>query len=459
MDTLHTGTFAMRQWMYGLFGLAVWGLLSTAPVAAQSGAGAVTRAGWPEDLQRTRSDFATDQQLLPRLDTLSLQYRYASGQSGAQMSFVLAWRPGAQALYRGDVVPYERLPPDVRMVAVELQAEVLVDGQAVADILVAVDSMALRPHPSVYAFEVADIAYESVFLDTPADSARAYFERGFTLRNLTVQRIGFAPMQAIAEAPPERQRPPTDERTERRPPPSHWSVYAPRVNILVGWRLGPDRYYIGPRGDRRAVQPRTDAEGRSGTEDSSRGDPSGRTNPTAGNDDSGDASTGGGRTTGRGEQTPRGSDDDDDDDDDDTLVPASVVALGAVGLAAIVGGSVGYYGTGHTPLGLMAGGVTPRGGGLLQAGINSAVLGQGNDPQQLTVKGLGFYDVFDAPVQPAVGLGAVATAIDDDTVVDPSLTLGFVGNLGRVVVMGGYDVIEQTPEFGLAINFKFSPDQ
>jgi hypothetical protein len=34
-----------------------------------------------------------------------------------------------------------------------------------------------------------------------------------------------------------------------------------------------------------------------------------------------------------------------------------------------------------------------------------------------------------------------------------------VGNFGRVVVMGGVDVVQGTPEFGLAINFRFNPDQ
>lgn len=453
----------MRRMTHCLVAVVVFGLLHTAPVAAQSGSGGgtVTLSGWPEDLQAPSGAFATDRQLLPRLDTLALQYRYAAAPGGAQMSFVLAWRPGAQARYRGNVTAYQDLPPDVRMVAVELQAQVMVDGQAVADIVVAVDSMALAPHPSVYAFEVTDIPYETVFLDTSADSARAYFERGFTLRNMEVQRIGFAPMDAPATArasEDDEAEAPADERTERRPPP-HWSVYSPRVNIIVGWRMGPDRYYIDGGGTRRAVQPRTDAEGRSGTgESAGRRDQPDRDTGAAGNDDSGDSSGSDERTTGRGEQSSRG-DDDDEDDDDDSLVPASAAAFAAVGIAAFAGGSVGYYGTGRTPIGLMAGWTMPRGGTLLQAGINSAVLGSGNDPQHLTVKGFGFYDVFGARVQPAVGAGAVATAIGDETTLDPSLSFGLVGNFGRVLLMGGYDVVEQTPEFGLVINFRYRSDQ
>ena len=132
--------------------------------------------------------------------------------------------------------------------------------------------------------------------------------------------------------------------------------------------------------------------------------------------------------------------------------------MAVVGAAAIIGGTVGVHGTGRTPLGLTAGFVRPSGGALVQASINTAVL-DADGRQHLEAKLVGFYDVFGGPVQPALGLGAMATAQGDDTDVEPSVFVGLAGNLGRVVLMGGYDVVQGTPEFGLAINFKFRPDQ
>lgn len=422
--------------------------------ATPRGSGTAVLAGWPDDLKAVAEDFAADDyQLLPRLDALTLDYRYAAGPEGAQMSFVIAWAPGEEGLYDGSVRPYEALPSDIRMGAVELLADVVVDGRAVAEMIVAVDSMALGPHPSVYAFEVENLAYDTVFLDTPAEVARRYFEARFELRNLRVNRIAFASYgEELPRAPDlTRKEPPRSDPPRSYPP---RSVYEPRVGVSIGWRIGPRPYYVD--GPRRTERPRGDAVGRTAEDGERHAAPERGERTGAEERDDDRARDGAVARTGKSERSRKGKKKDDDDEDEDTLVPASVVALAAVGAVAVAGGTVGYHGTGRTPLGLTAGWARPGGGALLQASVNDAVLGA-EGTQHLEGKLLGFVDAFDAPVQPAVGLGALATAEGNETTVEPGLMLGAVGNLGRVLVIGGYDVLRQAPEFGVAVNFRFKP--
>ena len=435
------------------------------PASAQEvrPSGTVTLTDWPDTLAAAPDDaFETsDYQLLPRLDALTMEYRYAGASDGVDLSFVLSWAPGAEGRYDGQVLPYDQLPPDIRLVQVELIADVVVDGRDVADMMVAVDSMALPAHPSVYAFEVSDLAYDAVFLDTPADSARQYAAAGFTLRNLAVNRIAFSSFgERSLQSTPDvaRNEPPPAPRP--RPP---RSVYAPRTTIFVGWRIGPTPYYMGRDRTRRTVQPRdasvgrTTAETERGDAQSSRGERAGEEAPSEGEATAGE----GGERNAQGERSGNSRKqgrDRDDDDDEDSLLPASAAAVAVVGAAAIIGGTVGVHGTGRTPLGLTAGWVRPSGGALVQASINTAVLG-GDGRQHLEAKLVGFYDVWGGPVQPALGLGAMATAEGDNTDVEPSVLVGLAGNLGRVVLIGGYDVVQGTPEVGVAINFKFRSSQ
>jgi hypothetical protein len=47
----------------------------------------------------------------------------------------------------------------------------------------------------------------------------------------------------------------------------------------------------------------------------------------------------------------------------------------------------------------------------------------------------------------------------EDATVEPAVSAGLVGNLGRFVLYGGYDIVQNTPEVGLAYNFRYqSPD-
>jgi hypothetical protein len=443
--------------------LVAGGLLaSTAPSQAQqpapwSDAKVATLTDWPEVSlpQLLREMGRRAPRLLPEIDSLALEYRYAADSADTSWRLGLSWRPGTRVLHEGDVMRRREGPGDVRMVSVELLADVIVAGQKRAEMIVAVDSMALGPQPQMYTFDVR-VDYGRVFLDTPSDAARRYLRQGVTLANLRVERMGFnafgAPAQGQWQEPDDR---------ERRPVPrSAPSYYEPRVRIAVGWRLGPRPYYV-DRGDdgravRRAERPsgdvgRTPSAGeardrgvdRTGAEE----DESDET--TRGADRSADDAKEGGGTSRSGRA--KSGDEDDDEDDDDLLVPALAAAAG-VGLAAYAGGTVGLYGTGDTPLGLTAGYTHPRGGVQLQAAINSAVIDDEGE-ERLTVKALGFYDVFGARVQPAVGLGAQVDA-DTDTEIEPSVSVGLVGNLGRVVLYGGFDVVHQTPEAGLAYNFR-----
>lgn len=427
--------------------------------AADRPAGTVTLTDWPDTLAAAPDTaFAeSDYQLLPRLDALTVAYRYAGQPDAVDLSFVLSWAPGEEGLYEGQVRPYEALPSDIRMVAVELVADVIVDGRDVADMMVAVDSMALPAHPGVYAFEVGDLAYEALFLDTAADSARQYVAQGFTLRNLTVSRVAFA---SYAERP---SRAATDvARDAPPPPPPPRSVYVPRSHIFIGWRIGPTPYYVGPGRVRRDASPRSDTVGRTAAE-TDRRDSSPERGERAEASSSGraDADAPDEAPSGRAEQEGRSTDRDErseDDDDEDSLLPASAAAVAVVGAAAIIGGTVGVHGTGRTPLGLMAGWVQPQGGALVQASINTNVL-EAEGRQHLEAKLVGFYDAFGAPVQPALGLGAVATAEGDATTVEPSLSIGVAGNFGRVVIRGGIDVVHAIPEVGVAINFRLNPER
>jgi hypothetical protein len=38
---------------------------------------------------------------------------------------------------------------------------------------------------------------------------------------------------------------------------------------------------------------------------------------------------------------------------------------------------------------------------------------------------------------------------------DPIVSAGLVGNLGRVVLYGGVDLVQGTPEIGVAYNFRY----
>lgn len=395
--------------------------------------GRVALVDWPASLPRLLDEMGTKAPyLLPKVDSLALDYRYATDDSTSQWSFVLAWRPGANVLYRGDVMRRGRAPSGLRMTNVELRARVQADGEYVGDMIIAVDSMRLAPVPSLYTFNVT-VDHDRVFLRTDAETARQALRQGATLDRLVVERMGFE--SEAAPTSDRRRRPDSrDRRRDDAPSPG----INPDIGVVIGgsgtWSgdddEGPDRRPETARGDAPGRRPseadeareqRPDRERQSGEEDEASQGPS-------------DTST------------------DEEEDDDPSLRLPAVGAAAAVGLVAYVGGTVGLYGRGDTPLGLTAGYTRPSGGVQLQAAVNGAVL-EGTANQKMTVKALGFYDAFGARLQPAVGLGGhVETG--GTWRLEPAVSLGLAANFRRVVVFGGVDVVQQTPEVGLTYNFR-----
>ncbi|WP_169577933.1 hypothetical protein [Salisaeta longa] len=394
----------------GILCLHALGLASGAQ-AQPAREGRVVLNDWPAPAA-VPSDPAV--QRLPEVAALALDYRYRvqPEASAAQWTFTWSWQPGDSLWVNGRPGPAARsVLQGFRMTQVEVKYDVLVEGQQVAEMIVAVDSFRLAPHPARYRFTV-DVSASRVFLDTEGAAALSYLKAGVTLARPTVLRVGFVEAGRTAARRSGR----SDRASRQQPVPT---IFTPRIGIFIGWRVGPDPYYV------------------------DRDDAAGRAAPRT--------------TMGRGaaDEEPRASGDDDagDDEDDVSLGPAATVAFAAVGLTALVGGTVGYYGTGEAPLGLMAGYVQPSGGFLLQTSINARVL-TGEDRQHLTAQMLGFGNVFRSVVQPAVGLGVHVETQDDTYSTRAAVPVGLVVNASRVVVFGGVDLVGATPMVGLAVNLR-----
>lgn len=426
-----------------LFGLLSLGTVGSGQAQAPrgEGTGTATLEGWPRSLPTLLDEMGRDAPyLLPRIDSLALDYRYAASDTTSRWSFVLSWKPAERVLYEGEVLPLRDGPRGIRMTNVELRADVRVDGEKRAEMIVAVDSMRLRPVPDRFAFNVT-VGHERVFLDTSPDEARRILSEGATLDRLVVERMGFSSdrVQRGNRSPDA-----GEQRREERPRTP--SIYTPRTRIYIGWRVAPRPYYVGDRdaGEERERRPRSEEIGRTPPADDDESRAEGRERGSEGR---------AGRAS-RGEEKDEGEKDEEDDTD---LRTPALAAAAAVGVVAFAGGTAGLYGRGNTPIGLASGYTHPRGGIQLQAAVNSAVLE--NDPdQKLSVRALGFYDVFGSRVQPAVGLG-VQVDPSDGRDVDPAVSGGLVGNFGRFVLYGGVDVVGGTPEVGLAYNFRFGRDE
>lgn len=401
------------------------------------GSGTATLTQWPPSLSELLNEMGRKAPyLLPKVDSLALDYRYAAGDSTSQWSFVLGWQPGSRVLHNGEILSRSRAPSGLQMVSVELRAQVHSGGERVGDMIIAVDSMALSPFPGIYSFEVT-VGHDRVFLNSPAAEARQALVRGVTLDSLVVERMGFV---STGRSTSDRRRAP-DARERRQEPRRAPSVYEPRTSIYVGWRVAPRPYYVGERNGKRTVEPRGETMGRGTTTGDSR-------TATRGTRRGSDAES----ETQKRRSKSKDKDEDEEEEDETSLRLPALAAVAAVGVVAYTGGTVGVYGRGDTPIGLAAGYTRPGGGIQLQAAVNEAVL-NGTAGQKLTVKTLGFYDVFSFPLQPAAGLGF---QIDPrrEANVRPSFSVGLAANVGRVVLFGGVDVVQETPEIGLAYNFR-----
>lgn len=441
-----------RLWIFTLTVLLLCGQ-GVGPVRAQNqdttsqrvdvtgrnqGAGTVVLTNWPKSLRALRREMGPRAPyLLPRIDSLALDYRYSSSDSTSHWTFSLGWRPGESVLHRGKVRPLDKGPSNLRMVNVELRAAVFVDGERAGAMIVAVDTMSLPSFPNKYSFEVT-VPHERVFLDMSSEDAHQALREGVSLGLPTVERMGFVSDDGSAS----RQGRGPEVRKQRGREPS---IYEPRTRIFIGWRVAPRPYYVGKKDGRRTVEPRGETIGR-GTASGETADGGGRR--SARSDEENDKKGEGARST---------DDEDRDDDEEDTSLQAPALgAAAAIGFLAYAGGTVGIYGRGDTPLGLAAGYTRPTWGIQLAAAVNGAVLSDEPD-QALTIKALGFYDVFSSRVQPAIGLGVhVDPQRGQD--VRPSASVGLAGNLGKVVVYGGVDVLQATPEVGLTYNFRYRPE-
>ena len=421
--------------------------------------GTATIEGWPRSLPTLLDEMGQKAPyLLPRIDSLALDYRYAVTDTASRWSFVLSWRPAERVLYEGKVLPRREAPQGIRMTNAEFRANVRVDGEKRAEMIIGIDSMALRPTPNRFAFNVT-VPHERVFLDTSPAEARRILSEGATLERLVVERMGFS----VGEDQRRGDRSP-DARQRQEEPSRTPSIYRPRTRILIGWRVAPQPYYVDDGdgdGDRRTRRPRGETIGRTPTADADRPRDTDRDDETEGRRGDGEDADEG-KTDGDGTDRSRGEagredDDDDEDEDDADLGTPAVAAAAAVGIIAASGGTAGLYGRGGTPIGLTSGYAHPKGGVQLQAAVNQAVIEDKSD-QKLSVKALGFYDVFESRVQPAVGVGA---HIDPGAGRDwePVVSVGLVGNLGRFVLHGGVDVVQGTPEISVAYNFRYEGDE
>ena len=322
-----------------------------------TGDGTAALEGWPRSLPTLLDEMGQDAPyLLPRIDSMALDYRYAATDTTSRWSFVVNWRPAERVLYEGEVLPWRERPAGVRMMNVELRANVRVDGEKRAEMIIGVDSMALRPVPDRFAFNVT-VPHERVFLDVSPTEARRILAEGATLEGLVVERMGFT--SDAAERTP---RTGDGEARERRPEPSRSpSIYRPRSRIYIGWRVAPRPYYVGGQDedDDRTRRPRGETVGRSGA-DTERSEKTGRDECAEGRrgarDDSGkEVEDDEADTEGRSRVEEILSDEDDEEDDDEEETDLGIPALGAaaaVGIVAFAGGTAGLYGRGDTPIGL-----------------------------------------------------------------------------------------------------------
>ncbi len=410
--------------------------------------------GWPRSLPNMLDEMGRDAPyLLPRIDSLGLDYRYAATDTTSRWSFVLGWRPAERVLYEGEVLPLRDGPRGIRMTNVELRVDVRVDGKKRAEMIIGVDSMALRATPDRFAFNVT-VDHERVFLDASPDEARQILSEGATLDGVVVERMGFSSAEA------QRRRGSSEAGPRRHEPPRLPSLYTRRKRLFISWRVGPRPYYVGDsdKDGRADGRPRGGTVGRTPAADADRARGSSRDgSPEAGRGEGRRDEDGKSADNASGEEDrSRGgrvsSDEDDDEDDTDLRMPA-LATVAAVGIVAFAGGTAGLYGSGDTPLGFASGYTHPKGGIQLQAAVNGAVLENGSD-QKLSVRALGFYDVFESRVQPAVGLG-VRVDPEAGRDVEPAVSGGLAGNFERVVLYGGLDVVQGMPEIGVAYNFRY----
>ena len=430
---------------------------------------------WPDNvLEKGAMDsLRVHSEIFPSIDTLTIGYGYHPAEAQPFLTFAVEWKPGAYYFLDGEQYPWEELDAinaDIEIESLRIRADVLVDGESVSKVDFVVDSLMLAPFPALFSQEVATLTWDTVFPGIADSTARKYFTRDLKLSHPEIVGITFAYYGDEPVIADERR---TSTRHRK---PSRRTVYGPDIGIYIDFPIFVNRRprYIPPRTAEvpRANEPRGEQVGRGGnsdrdrrsnprtTDDRSTRDADTDDTPRTSGDRTRDADRAGAADDESGKRTStrstRKKDDEDDDEDDDELLPAAIVGVAAVAAVAVAGGTVGYYGnSANAPIGLTAGYVQPEGGFLLQAAVNEAVINRsGTQTERLLGRVVGFFDAFEAPIQPALGFGLLVSELDGDYDYDFSMSLGLVGNFDNVILLTGYDVTNGGLDVGLAFNFR-----
>lgn len=441
------------------------------PASAQeaaSGQGIMVVSDWPDEQTRETSRF----DILPFIDSLSVAYRYRVLDGRPDLSMVLEWASTGEGILNGERTSLSEMEGTPAIVGLELTADaVSADGRRLAGFSLIVDSMIVEPSPDIIQIDLPDLEWENVFVNTPSGRAREIFDAGFELRNPVIVSAGFAQLSGgkalAADVVEER------EEDSRRPPqvaprrPRNVSVYRGPGVVDIGfdlfWLIGSGSRPIrisddGPRENigRGSLGGRNRSRGdRADKPDRSRGDSEGRS-AERDSDVAADRDRGKGRSPISWPGSSKSDDEDDDDDDDDELVPYAVAAVVAAGALAVFGGTIGYYGSSRfAPIGLTSGFVGRDGGVLLQVAVNESLIADDAGPKRLMGRILGFGDVLSSPrIQPAVGGGVLMTSRGGEIEYDPSISMGAVLRVDALLFYAGFDVVQNSPEFSLALNLR-----
>ncbi len=379
-------------------------------------------------------------EIVPLIDALTIEYIYGVEEQQPTFSYKLQWKPGAYVYMDGEEIAFDELGGEVLIESIVLQAEVVVDGSPVTLLTLAHDSLMSSVYPGLVSVDLGSLSWATFFADTDANTAKSYFLAGFELANLKISEISFVYFE---EEPVAR----------RGHQPSRRTIYRPGISIWIDYpfygRRPPPRV---AGGDTRTTQPRGDRVGRGDrSEEGTRSSSDRRDRDRAGEDDEEGGNIAEEILAGRKKKK-----EDDEEEDEGELLTGALAGVAAVAAVAVIGGTVGFYGNiEHAPLGLMTGYVHPRGGGLLQVAINKAVLEKSStETEHLIGRVLGFYDVFNSPIQPAVGFGVLVSQQNNEVDYEPSISLGLTGNFNSLILLSGYDVLAGGLDVGIAYNFR-----
>ena len=359
------------------------------------------------------------------------------------MHFTLEWTEGLGGILEGRKIGPGEMPPGVMIESIDLRMKVMVGSEWVADYYLPLDTIGLGSVPSMTFVDITDVPWDSVFVDIDEEEARLIYEAGFQLSAPLIIRVVFRyePPDEVQVGAVEESIPPID--------PPGWTVIIPNIELWIDCceRSGKRTASTGD-GSGKDKRSRHSGEKEANEKEKKRGDEPSRGGRGSTSDKNGAIDIGEWLSAVDGE--------DNDDDEEDRLLPAAIAGVVVIGGLAIAGGTLGYFGSASkAPIGLMSGYIEPRGGLLFQAAINKQVFGEAEGPENLILSLTGFYNVFNFPIQPAIGLGARRTEEKTDGLIwKPSVSVGVVGNFGRFVLLAGYDVATPDFRFGIGINFR-----